>query len=135
VEEVFEATSLDQRLYTTMPLSSEENAKRMRETRAESSSVEKEANAQRMRETRAGSSSVEKEADAQRKRKERAVASANKGNRSAQFNVGIMYFLGEGCEKNIVEAAKWFGQAAEQGHAAAQFNVGLMFDSGTLSMM
>ena len=42
-----------------------------------------------------------------------------------------MYFLGEGCEENIVEARNWFEQAGEGGHASAQLNAGLMFDLGT----
>ena len=84
-----------------------------------------------MRETRASLPAVAKATQAKKLKKERIVASANKGNRSAQFNLGIMYFLGEGCEENIVEARNWFEQAGEGGHASAQLNAGLMFDLGT----
>jgi len=40
---------------------------------------------------------------------------ANKNELDAQFNLGVMYFKGEGVLKNYKEAAKWYRKAAEQG--------------------
>jgi TPR repeat protein len=39
----------------------------------------------------------------------------------AQFNLGFMYYKGEGVSQNYPEATKWLRKAAEQGHVKAQF--------------
>ena len=51
---------------------------------------------------------------------------ANQGNASAQFNLGIMYRIGQGVPQDYAEAMKWYRKAAEQGDASAQFNLGVM---------
>lgn len=56
--------------------------------------------------------------------------SANQGDAGAQFNLGLMYFQGEGVAKNKREAMKWFRKAADQGDPDAQFNVGYMYNHG-----
>src|SRR4051794_38507952 len=51
---------------------------------------------------------------------------AEQGAPHAQYNVGLMYALGNGVACNPAEAARWYRMAAEQGVAQAQFNLGLM---------
>jgi uncharacterized protein len=51
---------------------------------------------------------------------------AEKGNATAQHNVGASYFSGEGVAKDVKEAEKWFRLAAAQGYAPAQSSLGLI---------
>jgi TPR repeat protein len=55
---------------------------------------------------------------------------AAQGNADAQFNLGLMYSIGQGVAQNYAEAAKLFHLAAVQGNADAQFNLGIMYDTG-----
>jgi len=55
---------------------------------------------------------------------------AQQGDANAQFELGLMYFMGKVVPQNYVEAAKWYRLAAEQGHAKAQFNLGELYDLG-----
>ena len=55
---------------------------------------------------------------------------AQKGNASAQSNLGLMYRKGEGVPQDYVQAAKWTRLAADQGDAQAQYNLGVMNDNG-----
>ncbi len=55
---------------------------------------------------------------------------AEQGNARAQYNLGVMYYNGQGVPQDYAEAAKWFRKAADQGEAKAQFNLGVMYDSG-----
>jgi TPR repeat protein len=55
---------------------------------------------------------------------------ANQGDAFAQFNLGLMYFRGEGVPQNHDEAAMWFWLAANQGFASAQYNLGIMYSAG-----
>ncbi len=48
----------------------------------------------------------------------------------AQFFLGEMYYNGEGVEKNLTEAKKWYTKAADKGDARAQFNLGMMYYNG-----
>jgi TPR repeat protein len=48
----------------------------------------------------------------------------------AQNSLGVRYANGDGVPKDLIEAAKWFSEAAEHGHAAAQFNIGVMYANG-----
>ena len=48
----------------------------------------------------------------------------------AQYNLGIMYYNGQGVPQDYAEAAKWFRLAAEQGDVSAQYNLGVMYDNG-----
>lgn len=56
--------------------------------------------------------------------------SAQLGDPSGQFNLGMMYANGYGISKNQTEAARWFKLSADQGKANAQLNLGLMYLSG-----
>ena len=55
---------------------------------------------------------------------------AEQGNAQAQTNLGYMYFLGHGVQKDDVEAVRWYQKAADQGDATAQCNLGFMYDKG-----
>lgn len=55
---------------------------------------------------------------------------AEQGNAFAQFNLGLMYYNGEGVIKDYREAVRWWRKAAEQGDADAQYNLGVMYHNG-----
>lgn len=55
---------------------------------------------------------------------------ADEGNPGAQYQLGVMYYRGEGVAQDYGEAAKWFRAAANNGDADAQFNLGLMYSHG-----
>ena len=55
---------------------------------------------------------------------------AEKGDAAVQFNLGLMYFKGQGTPQDYNEAAKWYRRAAEQGYTKAQFNLGDMHYKG-----
>ena len=61
--------------------------------------------------------------------KEFTVA-AEEGLSLAQFNLGILYFTGQGVEQDFDEAFEWTRRAAEQGHLNAQFNLGSLYLDG-----
>ena len=48
---------------------------------------------------------------------------AEKGDAKAQFNLGVMYVLGQGTPQDYKEVLKWYRKAAEQGHAQGQRDV------------
>jgi hypothetical protein len=58
--------------------------------------------------------------------RQRALA----GDPVAQFNMGVRYAEGRGVAQDFLEAAKWYGAAADQGDPQAQFNLGLLFYQG-----
>lgn len=58
------------------------------------------------------------------------LVKAQAGDVDAQYNLGIMYYHGDGVAKNHDEALKWFHLSAEQGDAEAQFNLGFMYGRG-----
>jgi hypothetical protein len=55
---------------------------------------------------------------------------AAQGDANAQDNLGTLYSLGAGVERNAEEAVRYYRLAAEQGRAAAQYNLGNMYASG-----
>jgi TPR repeat protein len=55
---------------------------------------------------------------------------ADQGSAEAQFNLGIMYFRGEGVAQNHAEAIMWFRRAAAQDDPDAQFNLGVAYAEG-----
>ncbi|HOS96257.1 MAG TPA: tetratricopeptide repeat protein [Deltaproteobacteria bacterium] len=61
---------------------------------------------------------------------EEYLEKARSGDVDAQYNLGIMYYHGDGVEKDHHEALKWFHLSAEQGDADAQFNLGFMYGRG-----
>ena len=54
---------------------------------------------------------------------------AEQGNAEAQYSLGVCYRCGDGVEKNLEEAIKWYKKAAEQGYAKAQYNLAVCYDS------
>ncbi|MFN5057945.1 MAG: sel1 repeat family protein [Verrucomicrobiota bacterium] len=57
-------------------------------------------------------------------------ALAEKGDRTAQYNMGINYANGLGVAKDQVQAVSWWRKAAEQGDADAQFGLGNRYYDG-----
>jgi len=55
---------------------------------------------------------------------------AEQGVAEAQFNLGLMYYNGQGVRQDYAEAVRWYRQAAEQGNAEAQNNLGAMYAIG-----
>lgn len=55
---------------------------------------------------------------------------AEKGNASAQNNIGHMYRYSQGVSQDYKEAVKWYRMAAEQGYVTAQSNLGGMYYHG-----
>ena len=55
---------------------------------------------------------------------------AEEGHAKAQYQIGIMYYNGEGVPQSYDEAAKWYERAAKGGDGDAQFNLGLMYAQG-----
>ena len=45
--------------------------------------------------------------------------SAEQGYASAQYNLGLCYYYGDGVVENYTEAVKWIREAAKQGQAKA----------------
>jgi TPR repeat protein len=55
---------------------------------------------------------------------------AEKGQASAQIDVGLSYAKGAGVPKDYATALQWFQRAADQGDPHALFYVGLMYERG-----
>lgn len=68
---------------------------------------------------------VEDEAIAKEVRK-----SAEAGNASAQYRLGLLYAGGVGIPQNYEQAKGWFEQAAKQGHIGAQVDLGTLYLQG-----
>lgn len=56
--------------------------------------------------------------------------SALRGDKIAQFQVGVMFEQGIGVESNLTNASKWYEKSAIQGYMDAQYNIGLMYARG-----
>lgn len=55
---------------------------------------------------------------------------AVRGDRIAQFNLGLMYENGKGAARDKARAAHWYRRSAAQGYADAQNNLGRMYFMG-----
>lgn len=55
---------------------------------------------------------------------------AQQGNAEAQYNLGVMYYSGDGAIQNYMQARKWFEKAAIQNYADAQFSLGVINEDG-----
>jgi hypothetical protein len=55
---------------------------------------------------------------------------AERGDASAQFNLALMYYNGQGVTQDYAEALKWCRKAAEQDDASAQTKLGVMYSAG-----
>ena len=57
-------------------------------------------------------------------------AMAKKGDRNAQFALGVMYYQGNGMMSDLGKAQKWIRKAAQQNHRQGQYNLGIMLANG-----
>lgn len=55
---------------------------------------------------------------------------AEQGQAKAQFNLGVLYFNGQGVKQDYFKAAEWHQKAAEQGYADAQYNLAKIYYLG-----
>jgi hypothetical protein len=55
---------------------------------------------------------------------------ARDGDPSAQYNIGQLYRLGRGVEKDYTKASQWYEKAAEQWHSAARHNLAVLYEKG-----
>jgi len=55
---------------------------------------------------------------------------AEEGLDLAQYNLGILYFTGQGVERDVFEAFRWTEAGAMQGHVGARFNLANLYYSG-----
>ena len=51
---------------------------------------------------------------------------AEQGNASAQYNLGLMYDMGQCVSQDYKQAVYWLTKSAKQGNAKAQTNLGFM---------
>ncbi|MCL2547285.1 MAG: TIR domain-containing protein [Oscillospiraceae bacterium] len=58
------------------------------------------------------------------------LLAAQKGHASAQCNLGYLFSLGYGGEKDFEKAVKWYALSAEQGEAMAQYNLAICYEYG-----
>jgi len=56
--------------------------------------------------------------------------SAQQGNPSAQYILGVMYDRGKGVRQDYAKAFEWYQKAASQGYSNAQYNLGSMYYRG-----
>ena len=70
---------------------------------------------------------IDAEIEAEYKKEHEAAA---RGEAEAQFNLGIIYYKGQGVPQNFAEAFAAFKLSAEQGKTQAQFYVGVMYEQG-----
>jgi TPR repeat protein len=55
---------------------------------------------------------------------------AKQGDKTSQYNLGIMFYKGHGVVRDFKEALYWFHKAADQDDATARFWLGLMHHNG-----
>ena len=55
---------------------------------------------------------------------------ANQGNVEAQFNLGTIYYQGNGIPQDYEKALHWYLKAAAQGHPHAQLGLGTLYANG-----
>ncbi len=57
-------------------------------------------------------------------------AAEEEGLHLAQYNLGVMYYTGQGVEQSYETAFHWLSQAADQGHLNSMFNLATMYYNG-----
>jgi len=55
---------------------------------------------------------------------------AQDGNISAMFELGNLYYNGEGIDRNHQTAMQWFTKAVQQGHVVAMYNLADLYENG-----
>ena len=61
---------------------------------------------------------------------QKTLQAAKQGNVDAQYNLGVMYAIGQDVPQDDAQAVQWYQKAAEQGDAKAQYNLGVMYEEG-----
>ena len=75
------------------------------------------------------STSLAQQSDASKRFAEIKIK-AQQGDAKAQFKLGNCYRMGEGVNKDVTEAVKWYRKAAEQDNAEAQLGLGGLYFKG-----
>ena len=55
---------------------------------------------------------------------------ANQGASSAQYNLAVMYYSGQGVPQSYEQTIKWYRKAAVQGDSDAQYGLGTLYYNG-----
>ena len=55
-----------------------------------------------------------------------ALPGAEAGDAQAQYEIALMYEIGDGTKKDTKQTFKWLLKAAEQGHAPSRYKLGWM---------
>ena len=55
---------------------------------------------------------------------------AGKGNSDAQYQLGILYYIGIGVSQDFAKAFHWFKKAAAKGDPDAQYSLGELYEQG-----
>ncbi len=55
---------------------------------------------------------------------------ARAGDPESQFNLGQLYRLGRGIQRDMVQARRWYERAAERGYGPAQYQLGVLWERG-----
>lgn len=55
---------------------------------------------------------------------------ANAGNAEAQYQLGSLYYRGDGVRRDYAQAAFWFRKSAEQGNSDSEFRLGGLYHFG-----
>lgn len=58
------------------------------------------------------------------------IQAADEGYAPAQYNLGLMYDVGQGVVRDYQQSVFWYTKAAENGFVEAQFNLGGMYFAG-----
>lgn len=61
---------------------------------------------------------------------EQSRPTAESGDASAQYNMGVLYDRGYGVERDYAKALQWYEKAAAQHYARAEHNLGIMYKTG-----
>ena len=61
---------------------------------------------------------------------QKTLQAAKQGNVDAQYNLGVMYAIGQDVPQDDAQAVQWYRQTAEQGDAQAQVLLGIAYESG-----
>jgi len=57
---------------------------------------------------------------------------ADAGDAKAQYQIALMYEIGDGTKKDTKQTLKWLLKAAEQGYAPARYKLGWMYANGII---
>ena len=55
------------------------------------------------------------------------LKSANEGDARAEYNLGAMFYSGEGGKQDLKKSFEWFEKSAKNGNAKAAYNIGFMY--------